>query len=110
VSGDDVPLTTKAIQSIGLLLNELVTNAAKHGSGTIGVEFSATRSECKLTVCDEGKGLSPNFDLTAQKGLGMKIIDVLAQQLGGSVSVTKLDGRGAGMAVTFPRAANMKTA
>jgi two-component sensor histidine kinase len=105
VSGSDAQLSTKAIQSIGLLLNELVTNAAKHGSGTIGVEFSGTTSEHKLMVCDEGKGLPPNFDLAAQKGLGMKIIDVLAKQLGGSVSVTMSDDRGAGLTIAFPRAA-----
>ena len=110
VSGNDVQLTTKAIQSIGLLLNELVTNAAKHGSGTISVEFSATKSECRLTVRDEGKGLPPNFDLTAQKGLGMKIIDVLAKQLGGSLSLTTDSGSGAGLAVTFPRAATLTSA
>ena len=56
------------------------------------------------------KGFHRIFDLRARKGLGMKIIDVLAQQLGGSVSVTMLDGRGAGVAVTFPRAASFKTA
>lgn len=103
VCGNDVQLNTKAIQSVGLLLNELVTNAAKHGSGTISVEFSATGSDYRLTVCDEGKGLPADFDLTAQKGLGMKIVDALAQQLGGAVSITLSEGRGAGLNVTFPR-------
>jgi two-component sensor histidine kinase len=108
VSGDEVQLTTKAIQSIGLLLNELVTNAAKHGSGTISVEFKATRSECRLAVNDEGKGLPADFDVAVQKGLGMKIIDVLAKQLGGSASVTTRNGRGAGLTVTFPRVASLQ--
>src|SRR6202171_1779230 len=110
VSGNDVQLTTKAIQSIGLLLNELATNAAKHGSGTISVEFSAKKSECRLTVSDEGRGLPADFDVTAQKGLGMKIIDVLAKQLGGSLSLTTDSGSGAGLAVTFPRAATLTSA
>jgi two-component sensor histidine kinase len=109
VTGNDGQLTSQAIQAIGLLLNELVTNAAKHGSGTISVDFSATSSEFKLTVFDEGKGLPQDFDLTAQKGLGMKIIGVLAAQLGGSVSASPSSGGGAGLTVTFPRVANLKS-
>jgi two-component sensor histidine kinase len=107
VSGNEAQLTTKAIQSVGLLLNELITNAAKHGSGTIGVEFNATRSECRLTVGDEGTGLPADFDVTAQKGLGMKIIDVLAKQLGGSASVTH-NGGSAGLTVAFPRVTSLQ--
>jgi two-component sensor histidine kinase len=110
VSGNDVQLTTKAIQSIGLLLNELITNAAKHGSGTISVVFTSTASDCKLMVLDEGKGLPPDFDVAAQNGLGMKIVDVLAQQLGGSVAMAAPHSSraGRGLTVTFPRNANLE--
>jgi two-component sensor histidine kinase len=103
VTGDEAQLTTSTIQSVGLLLNELVTNAAKHGSGKIAVTFAASKLDCKLSVCDEGKGLPPSFDFTAQKGLGMKIIDVLAKQLGGGVSIGSNEGRGTCFVVTFPR-------
>jgi two-component sensor histidine kinase len=110
VSGNDVQLTTKAIQSIGLLLNELITNAAKHGSGTISVAFTATASDCKLTVSDEGKGLPSDFDVAAQNGLGMKIVDVLARQLGGSVAVAAPHSSraGRGLTVTFPRTGSLE--
>jgi two-component sensor histidine kinase len=33
--GDDVKVPTTWIQPIGMLVNELVTNAAKHGAGPI---------------------------------------------------------------------------
>jgi two-component sensor histidine kinase len=110
VTGQEVQLTTKAIQSIGLLLNELITNAAKHGQGTISVKFSSTKSACQLSVGDEGEGLPLDFDISAQKGLGMKIIDVLAKQLGGGVSVASNNGRGACLAVTFPRKGSLALA
>lgn len=103
VSGDDAKLDTKTIQSVGLLLNELVTNAAKHGSGKIEVSFVATATNCKLCVCDEGKGLPPDFDFAAQKGLGMRIIDVLAKQLGGELSFGSNEGHGSCLLVTFTR-------
>ena len=108
VTGEEAQLTTKTIQSVGLLLNELVTNAAKHGAGTITVSFTATKSDCKLMVCDEGKGLPPGFDVTAQNGLGMKIIDVLAKQLGGAVTIGSNNGRGTCLVVTFPRKGDLE--
>lgn len=110
VTGEETQLTTKTIQSVGLLLNELVTNAAKHGAGTITVSFEATQSDCKLSVCDEGKGLPPGFDFAAQKGMGMKIIDVLATQLGGSVTTGAGNGRGTCLVVTFPRKGSLAIA
>jgi two-component sensor histidine kinase len=103
VTGVEAQLSTKTIQSVGLLLNELVTNAAKHGTGTIAVNFSASESVCKLCVCDKGKGLPLDFDFGTQKGLGLKIIDVLAKQLGGGVSVASHNGPGACLVVAFPR-------
>lgn len=110
VTGDEAQLTTKTIQSVGLLLNELVTNAAKHGGGTINVKFVVTNSECKLSVCDEGDGLPSDFNFAGQKGMGMKIIDVLAKQLGGGVSTGSNDGRGTCFIVTFPRKGNLAVA
>lgn len=110
VSGEEIQLTTKAIQAVGLLLNELVTNAAKHGEGTIAVNLTPSQSECRLSVCDEGKGLPPSFDFEAQKGMGMRIIGVLAQQLVGGVSVATDADRRACVAVTFPRKASLTLA
>ncbi|HEY6832707.1 MAG TPA: histidine kinase dimerization/phosphoacceptor domain -containing protein [Pseudolabrys sp.] len=110
VTGEEAQLTTKTIQSVGLLLNELVTNAAKHGAGTITVSFAATKSDCKLSVCDEGKGLPPGFDFAAQKGLGMKIIDVLAAQLGGGVTIGSNNGKDTWLVVTFPRKGDLAVA
>ena len=35
---------------------------------------------------DNGVGLSPEFDLTKSKGLGMRVVAALAKQLGGDVT------------------------
>ena len=77
----------------------------------ISVVFTSTASDCKLMVSDEGKGLPPDFDVAAQNGLGMKIVDVLAQQLGGSVVVAAPQSRssGRGLTVTFPRNASLES-
>ena len=104
VSGENGMLPTASIQPIGLIVNELVTNAAKHGAGKITVDYKC-KDECKLTVCDEGEGLPADFDATTSgSGLGMKIVNVLATQLGGEVAASaNPSGRGACFVVTFAR-------
>jgi two-component sensor histidine kinase len=96
-------LPTTSIQSVGLIVNELVINAAKHGAGKVNVTYRCNGGS-KITVCDEGSGLPAGFDpATNANGLGMKIADVLAKQLGGSFSAgANPAGKGACFAVTFP--------
>ena len=86
VHGDEGKVPTTRIQPIGLILNELVTNAAKHGAGMINVEYTISGGRHELTVCDEGEGLPPDFDLKNTEGLGMKVVHALAGQVGGSQS------------------------
>lgn len=93
VHGDEGEVPTRAIQPIGLLVNELVTNAAKHGGGVIEVGYSTRDRVHKLSVCDAGEGLPPDFDLSeARASLGMRVVTVLARQLGGDLSVGSRDG------------------
>lgn len=49
-------------------VNELVTNAAKHGRGKISVSYRRAVSDQMLSVCDEGDGLPLGFDPTAIDG------------------------------------------
>ncbi len=74
VGGDEGSLGARTVQPIGLMVNELVTNAAKHGAGKITVRFK-NREMRTVTVCDQGSGLPGDFDLAKPgRGLGMKII------------------------------------
>ena len=102
VSGENGMLPTTSIQPVGLVVNELVTNAAKHGAGKISVSYRC-KDGCKISVCDEGPGLPPDFDPDAQThGLGMKIAKVLAGQLGGSFTAgANPAGKGACFTLAF---------
>ena len=104
VDGDEGEIPTTLIQPIGLLVNELVTNAAKHGAGTIEVSYHINGHDRTLTVCDYGSGLPSNFDIkNSENGLGMKVIRLLAQQLRGMITAgTNPDGTGACFTVKFP--------
>lgn len=105
VEGATKMLPTTSIQPLGLIVNELVTNAAKHGAGKINVTFKLGVAGYELAVCDQGEGLPDAFDPAhTVRGLGMKIVQVLAKQLGGSlVARANPSGIGACFEVTFPR-------
>jgi two-component sensor histidine kinase len=102
VRGDEGMVPTTMIQPIGLLTNELVTNAAKHGAGKIDVIYQVKGNRRELSVCDQGPGVPANFDVANSEGLGMKVVRVLAKQLGGGVEVVpNPSGRGACFRVAF---------
>lgn len=102
VNGDQVQIPTRWVQPVGLLVNELVTNAAKYGDGTVHVSFRAQDGMNTLTVSDEGRGLPADFDLNKSAGLGMSVVQTLARQLGGQLMVDRGgNGRGARFAVAW---------
>jgi two-component sensor histidine kinase len=94
------------ILAIGLIVNELVTNARKHGAGRIKVAFGAEPSgQHELRVLDEGH--APSDDLAADRpgadGLGLQVVNALVTQLDGRISVhPNPSGRSRCVAVTFP--------
>jgi len=106
VGGDEDMVPAASIQPIGLIANELVTNAAKYGAGTIDVAFRASADMNRLIVCDEGSGLIDGFDPhAATAGLGMRVITTLAKQLQGTLEAgPRAEGSGACFTVQFPRA------
>jgi two-component sensor histidine kinase len=103
VAGDVGQVPTTWIQPIGLLVNELVTNAAKHGAGPIEVTYTATDGRHRLNVRDEGAGLAPDFDPDDDRtSLGMRIISLLVKQLRGTMTAAnRVDRKGASFTVTF---------
>ncbi|KQS78841.1 hypothetical protein ASG25_09425 [Rhizobium sp. Leaf384] len=83
-----VEVSTEQAVTVGLLVNELVTNAFKYAYGEDGgeviVELSReTNGRLRLSVSDLGKGLPTGFETTDSGGLGLKLIRSLSAQLGG---------------------------
>jgi len=78
--------------SMGLVVNELVTNAAKHAFpgrdlGTITVTFRTKENGWLLKVADDGVGM-PAMAAPARhdNGLGSRLIEAFARQAGGVIS------------------------
>jgi two-component sensor histidine kinase len=77
--------------AVGLIVNELVTNAAKHafadgGPGQIRVAFDRRGVGYRLTVEDDGRGLPADF-ATGRHGLGRGLVEAFTRQAGGSLTV-----------------------
>ena len=103
VRGDDGNVPTTSIQPIGLIVNELVTNAAKHGEGTIDVHFESGDGVNALIVSDDGRDLPDSFDPTAEsKSLGMRVVTSLANQLSGELTAGRRPDGGSCFKVAFP--------
>lgn len=83
-----VSVATDQAVPLGLLANELVTNAFKYaypgGEGEVRIAIQpASEGQLRLTVCDRGVGLPPGFEAAQSRSLGMKLIATLGRQLGG---------------------------
>ena len=90
-AGIETPLD-QAIPA-ALLVNELITNSAKyaHPNSKCEVWIGVTQSDTKviISVRDEGIGLPVNFETQSRKGLGMRLINAFATQLGGSLEIRR---------------------
>lgn len=106
VDGREASVPTRQILAIGLMVNELVTNAKKHGDGAIGVTFGTRGDgEHELCVIDRGRGLPKDFSLEARDtpGIGLRVIAALTNQLDGKLTAgIGPGGTGACFTVTFP--------
>jgi PAS domain S-box-containing protein len=93
VDADSVVLGIGTAIPCALVANELLSNALQHafptGSGTVDVQMQvAEDTSVSLTVSDDGVGYPPDLAAVRKRSLGLKLVDQLAHQLGGSVTMT----------------------
>ena len=88
VEGCESRLPAATAIPLSLIVNEFITNAAKHGQGKITVRFEEMpEGGHLLSVCNDGAALPEGFDPAASKGLGMQIVQALVEQIGGKLGV-----------------------
>jgi two-component sensor histidine kinase len=90
---------------LGLIINELVTNALKHAfpsgePGEIGIAARLRAEHIELRVWDTGKGLPADFDPATASTLGLRIVHILARRLQADITVERHEG--AAVTLTFP--------
>jgi two-component sensor histidine kinase len=92
---------------LGLLINELVTNSAKHaypdGSGEIRVSGERRGADLHMEVSDHGIGLPGDFDIDQPRAsLGFKVIKSLLAQLDGRIAVASNTPTGVTVQLDIP--------
>lgn len=108
VFADDISIPLAQAVPLGLVVNELVTNALKHAfpndrKGSVAVSFRCEGSACELTVMDDGIGLPASAKADEASHSGLKLVKALASQLGGHL--VEETGAGAAFRVRFTREA-----
>lgn len=101
---EDCVCPTKVLSTVGLILNELITNAMKyafrdHPSPMITVTGTHGGEEYTLTVSDNGPGM-PEPDARQSSGFGYTVVNAMVQQLDGTIVLTNDHGTRA--EIVFP--------
>ncbi len=95
LSLDLCPVTVNLDQATpcGLIVNELISNALKHGfiqgrSGTVTLRLAQNEEgHVSLSVSDDGVGLPRDFEYRKAGSLGLQLISDLAQQMGAVLTI-----------------------
>jgi two-component system, sensor histidine kinase PdtaS len=92
---------------LGLLINELVTNAVKYaypeGTGAIEVNAREMEGHLHVEVSDQGIGLPNGFDIEQPRAsLGFKVITGLVRQLQGHLKVVSNNPKGTHFLLDLP--------
>jgi len=87
----DLKLNIDTAIPLGLLINEVITNALKYGipmdqKGEISIAMSQNDEGYELQIGDNGAGYGSEITYKNSKSLGLRLIHNLARQLLGSVT------------------------
>jgi len=94
---EDVHLDVKRAVPLGLILNEVLTNAVKYAfpdgkRGTVRVALAESAGRITLAISDDGVGLPAGFDLNAPGSMGFMLVKLLCEQIGASLDVGAANG------------------
>ncbi len=97
---DAIELESEQCWLVGMIVSELITNAARHGlrhrGGSIVVALSSTNRTVRCRVTDDGSSINP------APGRGTRIIGALAHELGGTIG-WRFSASGTTVLLCFPR-------
>lgn len=94
---EEIHLDIEKAVPIGLIINELITNAFKYAfkgidKGMITLTLKKENKKYRLHVADNGIGLPANFSLEKIDSLGLKLVILLTQQLKGTYELGSKKG------------------
>lgn len=101
-TGTDSGVSSKTATGLFRILQECLTNAARHARATeITVNLQLDESEAALQICDNGMGFDPR-EIESKKTLGLLGINERALMLGGKYRLISAPGKGTTVVVAVP--------
>lgn len=105
---EDFQVAVKELTSIGIITNELLTNAMKHAfegrssTDSCVITLKAVRREGEMIIVveDNGVGLPSDFHIGRSTGFGFTVVEALTKQLRGAIKIE--GGAGTRFVLTFP--------
>ncbi|MGM9428160.1 sensor histidine kinase [Hydrogenophaga sp. MI9] len=97
ISANNVKLPINEAIPCGLIVNELVSNALKHGfpggrRGTIQVDLrQAPNGDVELSISNDGIDIPTDQNLDRCGSLGLQLVQLLTRQLQGSLDIRRAD-------------------
>jgi two-component sensor histidine kinase/sensor domain CHASE-containing protein len=95
---EDIPIDMDVSVSVGLILNELLSNALAHAfppnrPGRISVGLRRTEGgRIEIAVSDNGVGFPKEIDFRNPSSLGLRIVNILAQQIQATLALDTQEG------------------
>ncbi len=90
VEAEPLSIVSDHAVTIGLIVNELATNAVKHafpeGRGRIVLGFARRDGAAVLTVADDGIGLAATTGSNPASGKGSRFVEAFVRQVGGTLA------------------------
>ncbi|OHD22386.1 MAG: hypothetical protein A2Y38_22190 [Spirochaetes bacterium GWB1_59_5] len=94
---DDFFINARTMQSIGIIINELLTNIMKYAfidrsEGLISVSASLIGAKAIITVKDNGTGVPDDISFEKTSGFGLMLVRTLTEQIGGTIRMERNQG------------------
>jgi two-component sensor histidine kinase len=98
IQADPIWIAVRNAVPCGLLVNELLSNSLKYAfpsdqGGEITIALRATpEGQMVLVVADTGVGFPVNMDYRHTDSLGLQLVCLLTEQLGGTIELDRASG------------------
>jgi PAS domain S-box-containing protein len=96
VRTNGVSLPAKIAVPVALVINEIATNAAKHGfhergrnEFSVDLSLDESKGDYTLILSNSGRPFPSDIDINAPKTLGLQLVTALVGQLGGSMELVR---------------------
>jgi len=103
---DSMQVDVDTALSVGLILNELVTNSIKYAfpdnqKGSIVISLERKHQDIIIEVYDNGIGTPSDFAIDRSEGLGISLVNILIKQINGNLLKLKVK-KGTLFRIKFP--------